>query len=332
MSDHPANHRPSFRQSLRIILLTVLGSAGVAAGEPAIDFHAAASWLTLDTTLRSVGSTPGRPEVFRIEVPAPGILTLDVSAPACEPSQPKLTFLGTSDASSGAGAGNRVRSIDLVRETPQSLVVDIPTPGNYFLAVSAEDPAQLLKDYRIRNTFIADSRIPTETYKVKTSPDGTPEISFFEAFKDVEEEEDETDPDLLGLCPLGEIDDHGDTPHCATPLESGSATGGRIENGFGDDEDYFIFALEAQETVAIETTEGQGRVGVLYDERHQRLTSCDGRTSSDVRIVRTLGPGRYYVRIESPDGTEGPYRLRVRILKSLARPFGWRSPEQSTFR
>ena len=333
MSDHLAIPCPSCRQSLRIILLTVLVSAGGVAGEPVVDLHQTASRLQLDTTLRRVGSAAGRPEIFRLEVPAPGILILDVSAPACDPSQPKLTFLGTGNASSDAAdPGGRAQSFDLVRETPQGLVLDIRVPGSFFLAVSAEDPSRGLNGYKLHNTFVADVTPTAEGHRIATSPHVAPAIYSFEAYKDVEEEEDETDPDLIGPCPPSEADDHGDTPLCATPLRSGSATAGRIENGYGDDEDYFTFALDAQETVSIEITEGQSRHGALYDEKQQRLTSCDSRNPNDVRIVRTLGPGRYYVRIESSDGTEGPYRLRVEVLRSPVRPFRWWPPKHSSTR
>ncbi len=107
-------------------------------------------------------------------------------------------------------------------------------------------------------------------------------------------------------CAQGELDDHGDTPLCATPVELGGSAAGELGNGMGDDEDFFTFVLEAQRTVEIELGEGFAGHLTLYDNAAQRLEAgCCGEAG---RIVRTLGPGRYYVRV---GGVGKAYALRV---------------------
>ena len=128
------------------------------------------------------------------------------------------------------------------------------------------------------------------------------------------EEEIEVDGLVSRLCRQGEIDDHGASFVCATRLVPGHVAVGEIGNGWNDDADTFHFVLddalgEVPWGVVIEATADGGIVGALYDRSGQRLDLAGG--DDGFRIVRTLGSGVYYVRVEGRHGVEGHYRLRV---------------------
>ncbi len=53
--------------------------------------------------------------------------------------------------------------------------------------------------------------------------------------------------------------------------------------------------------------------GALYDRYGHRLAADDRRSDAGLRLVRTLGPGRYFVRIESAHGAEGTYEIALAI-------------------
>ncbi len=122
------------------------------------------------------------------------------------------------------------------------------------------------------------------------------------------------------LCRRGEVDDHGDSFTCATFLMPGRAVSGELGNGWGDDVDTFHFVLGGSpgadlRTVVIETAGGIDTAGGLYDQAGQRLdVNDDGGRGDNFRIVRSLRPGAYYVRVAGRHAAEGPYTLRVGTL------------------
>lgn len=113
-------------------------------------------------------------------------------------------------------------------------------------------------------------------------------------------------------CDRGETDDHGSAPRCATPVSLEDEPSGAIANDDDDDEDWFTLVLSSQTTVGFETSGSTDTRGSLYDGAGQRLEVQDGGGASDnFRIARTIGPGRYYLRIEGTGGDEGSYSLTV---------------------
>lgn len=111
-------------------------------------------------------------------------------------------------------------------------------------------------------------------------------------------------------CGLVETDDHRDSPLCATAVGLGGTPGGQIDEE--GDEDWFTFALAAQTTVEIETTGDADTYGSLYDAAGQRLEiDDDDGPGANFRIARTLGSGRYYVRVERGSGEEESYSLSL---------------------
>ena len=122
---------------------------------------------------------------------------------------------------------------------------------------------------------------------------------------------------LGGLCRRGELDDHADAFRCATQLALGRAvqrTGvaGEIGNGWGDDADVFSFTLDRLQTVTIETAGTVATLDGLYDRYGQRLAASghDARGAS-ARLVKTLPPGRYFIRIAGAHRADGTYDLAV---------------------
>lgn len=313
LNDVSMQHR-FFYRALPIMVLVIIGSATYAHSEPVYD-PPVAVWLTLDSTLRGGAGAAPAPEIFRIDIPSAGLLTLDVSAPACGP-QPKLAFLGGLGPVEDAVATVGRTGFLLVEATPQSLVVAVAKGGSYLLVVSAEDPARPLSGYTLRNAFMPGAAVRSSGRRADPRRRDPSRRLSPTPLKDVEEIEYEADPDLGELCPPAEADDHGDTALCATWLPLGGEAAGTLGNAFGDDEDYFLFVLEDQATVAIELVAGEASFGILYDERQQRLSACDGRRPAGSRLVRTLGPGRYFVRVGSANGAEEPFLLRVSRLPS----------------
>ena len=122
---------------------------------------------------------------------------------------------------------------------------------------------------------------------------------------------------LAALCQRGPIDDHGDSFTCATFLNAGRAVSGQIGNGWGDDSDVFTFVLGARRetdlwTVEIEAGGEIETFGILYDQHGHRLAKADGGESGGgFRIVDTLRPGTYFVRVEGGYGAKGTYSLKV---------------------
>ncbi len=107
---------------------------------------------------------------------------------------------------------------------------------------------------------------------------------------------------LEALCRNG--DDHGDSRACATPIERRAA--GQLGNGWGDDDDVFRFRLCGWQTIEIATAGDADTHGRLYDRAGQLLAGDDdGGDGGNFRLVRTLGPGTYFVRVEGVQSTGG---------------------------
>ena len=129
-------------------------------------------------------------------------------------------------------------------------------------------------------------------------------------------------PRLNGLCrssfDRGEGDDDSDGLLCASELEAGREVSGVIANDWGDDVDVFRFEVETLAPVELlaRVSDGIGElVAELYDHRGQRLQVEVG-DSSTLRLVRTLGPGSFFLALSSQHGTEVAYSVQ------------WKRPEE----
>ena len=108
-------------------------------------------------------------------------------------------------------------------------------------------------------------------------------------------------------------DDHGDDFLSATQIKLGESQSGRIETP--DDEDYFIFGVGRQTSVAIYTTGSLNTAGRLFDINDSSIASDRySGAGSNFRIEQTLDAGVYYIRVWSNRRTPGAYELHVESI------------------
>lgn len=231
------------------------------------------------------GDTAGAVEYFAVDVPWAGVLVVEAVTPVSAVVEPKLAlFDQRCRPVERAGKGFTV-----IERRISGIVVAIKAPGTWRVGVAAQDPRQALGDYRLLTRFVEVTKGGVEEPDPDPEPDG-----------------------LTTGCQYGEIDDHGDTLSCATELLPGEKTMGELGRNDGD---VFQFVLARQRTVSIESFGDTDARGALYDHHGHRLAfDGDSVDGSGIRIVRTLGPGRYFVRVEGAGGAEGVYTLRVTDL------------------
>ena len=213
----------------------------------------------------------------------------------------------------------------------------------YSFCVAAQDPLLQLAEYKLSNAYAG-----TFDEKNGDSDEDEPDPDSFAfgcGLKNGDPDEDEPDPDSFAfdygdldefeldpdsfandcdpslrrvidqMCRSGEVDDHGDTFACATTLDLGHPVFGEVRNDWGDDADIFAFMLSELRTVEIATSGRIDIFGGLYDRSGQRLAADDDGGSGDrFRLVKTLVPGWYFVRVEGRHSSEGDYRLHVDVL------------------
>ena len=118
-------------------------------------------------------------------------------------------------------------------------------------------------------------------------------------------------PWLDALCrqAADSTDDHVDTLACASSLDQ--PVKGSLSNGWGDDVDTFRFQVDHWRTIELSA---QGSVqGTLFDHRGQRLDTV-GSSNHGFRLVRSLGPGTYYLRLTAEEDA-GPYTLKLESIR-----------------
>ncbi len=333
---------PIFARLVTGLLLT----AAVSAPAEAYDLCPESAPLALNTTLRSPGSVGASRACYRLVIPAPGILTLNASAPGSPEAETRLDFLGADYLGVPVPQGQAGGHYRLIEQRPRGVIVKVESPGTFFVAVAPEDPARPPAGYKLRSAFLGTgtataARVVFCEPLLSEGPGGavssTPgplDASTSLAAKSVDEEECEvlelsSGPAhpalrLLASCGLGEVDDHGDTALCATPLTvllphdpsrgvvAGSATG-TIGNAADDDEDFFSFELDRQRTLTIEVLEAAAGHVTLYDDQGLRL-GAGGAGAPATHLVRTLPPGRYYLRVLSMLGSGELYVLSLADL------------------
>ncbi|MEE8526448.1 MAG: hypothetical protein V3T72_21135 [Thermoanaerobaculia bacterium] len=313
--------------------------------------------LPLNATLRAYGGADEGPRRFRLELPGPGIVTVDLAT---------------------AGPERLSAWIDLCRDLPEAgatileqsathLALAVRAPRTVCLRAAAEDPRRPLGSYKLTTSFVAaevadetfafgdSGTVVTRTRYLATStawkadpepvdpdPDGLSGsgallaslLSLPPAAAKADPEPVDPDPDGLrweapttgaGLsqvlfyrpaCVLqsGEVDDHGDTASCATPLALGHRVAGEIGNRWGDDGDVFAFTLSELTTVEITTRGDTDTFGELSGRSGHRLAVDDDGADDgpgNFRIATTLAPGRYSLRVTGGTGAEGAYELVV---------------------
>jgi hypothetical protein len=280
--------RPVLCFALLFLALTVAASAAVFP-----TYVAAGERTCIDLTLAS-----------------PGTLLVEALAAMSSPAEPRLDVY----------ADEPGESLHWPLRQAAGGVVEVVAAGNYRVCVQAQDSERELGSVRITTGFAASALLkdgdPTED-----EPDPDPLLSdpgcrAASFSKDGDPTEDEPDPDPLTSAPGSDAkicrqlarDDHSDVLTCASLLRPGASTRAELSDGWNEDYDVFFFILNELRTVRVATT-GAATFGVLLDGQGQRLRADTG--DEDLRLVKTLGPGLYYVRVT---GGEGAYELSLTVL------------------
>lgn len=258
-------------------------------------------YAPLGSDLRTYEIAAGDAALFEVDAPAAGLLVVEASTPAGTDAEPRLALFGE-DCRPATPDGVRV-----VARWISAMVVEVDAPGVYRFAVAAQDPREPLAEVAFTTRFADVSTLcGGAVLKTMAEPEPDPDMLAFCAEKTMAEPE--PDPDMLRagldtLCPHTWGDRHGDVLACATPIVPGKPVSGGL--GWDDDVDVFTFTVATQGTVVV-GTEGDATIhGALYDSSGHRL-AVDG-DDDGLRLVRTLAPGRYYVRV----GGTGDYALTV---------------------
>ncbi len=255
--------------------------------------------IGLDETLRGESLQAGEPDCYRVRTPATGLLMFDLAVPGTTTAEPRLGLLGA--------YCERPPRVDVIERSASHLLV-LSDAQELTVCAGAQDPHAELGEYKLRATFLElnDAGIQkAEQAEVEPDP-------FIGCQQKAEQAEVEPDPFTGALCRNQDLDDHSDHRMCATAIELGRNIAGEIDNGWGDDHDVFVFELTAAQTVRVESSGAVDTFGGLYDRRGQRLAAAgDGGQDANFRLVKTLLPGVYFVRIEGAPWSEGAYALEI---------------------
>lgn len=208
-------------------------------------------------------------------------------------------------------------SLRVLHRMPTSAFLEVATPGRYGFCVAANDPQAPLGAYRLTSWF-TPSPTGAKSDPDEDEPDPDPVVTLPEArcvplpsstkVRDVP-------PSWFG-CANVVLDDHADGWACATPLsprDTIEATLRAADNTAAWlDEDHFRFDVATWRTVVLRAESQADLAAALYAADGQRLaTDYSKGESGEVRIVRMLGPGTYFLRISARDPGSSPYRLTV---------------------
>ncbi len=315
------NHFEFFFIGLRLVccLSLVFISAPASADLPDGTCESATR-IELNTTTRDIGS-----RCYQADIPFTGTMWLDVSVPGPAQAEARLAFFGQ------ACGGHQLEdgAFAYLEQFAAGMMLEIRAPGEYIFCVAPQDPANRLAEIRLRSTFVEGFHCTKGSDPEVDEPPPDPfSSSSCVPTKGSDPEVDEPPPDPFGtgwgmlqvvresMCHLGEIDDHGDTAACATAILPGRSLTGEIGTGWGDDLDFFGFYLPELATVRLETTGETDTFGGLYDRRGHRLAmDDDGGSDGNFRLVKTLTPGIYFVRVEGRDQAEGRYQINVGVWR-----------------
>lgn len=229
--------------------------------------------LAADAVTRGYVGPAG--DLYRLDVPAASVVTLDVMTPAIDGNSIALLWEGAEPLGAAYRSATR-------------WVVEVSRPRTLELRVVARHPGR----YKIVSRLTAQpSGAPTKT--------------------DPEVVDPEPEPDGFGIGPvtgcgsLGPADDHGDTLSCATPLVIGEPADGTVGNAWGDDVDVFVLDFDRVTFVELDL---RGDATLTFESAAgNRLAMTE--TASGARFL-SLSPGRYFARVEGL-GVDAAYELRA---------------------
>lgn len=285
-----------YRRPFRTLFVLGWLAAAPLVAAPCADVTSAP--LGSDLSLYEVAA--GDAALFDVDVPAAGVLLVEASTPVGADVEPRLALFGDDCRPAAKADGVRVA----VRWI-SGMVVEVKAPGVYRFAVAAQDPEAPLAEVGFTSRFVDASTLCGEL-KTLVDPEPDPDPLALCSLKTLVDPEPDPDPLLAGrgaLCPRGGDGRHGDVYACATEVAPDKPATGKL--GWDDDVDVFTFTVVTQRTVTIAAAGDATIRGALYDLSGHRL-AVDG-DDDGLRLVRTLAPGRYYVRV----GGTGDYALTV---------------------
>jgi len=262
----------------------------------------------------------GEAHCYRLDLESSGFLYLHVATDWALPSGARLEVFEMK------GAMEKPAPLRTFLRTATERLTLLEA-GTFLVEIRSEDPRRPLPAYRLGSRFVAITPSETngelELELEESETNGELELELEEIVTngglglELEESEPGGGVDRIWalfkrLCQIDRADDHGDTLACATPFEHRAT--GEFANGWGDDVDVFRFEVHRWQTVEIIITAELDTHGMLFDRRGQGLGSDDGGGEDEsFRLVRTLGPGTYFVGVEEM-GSEGSYSLEIRTL------------------
>ena len=249
----------------------------------------------------------GSEEHFAIEISEPGILDVELSVPGPALAEPKLLLV----------ARCRSSAVRVLSRSVSQLLVAVDHSGTYYFRGASQDALTPLGAYKLTTAFTALDPAGLDPAGLRPlDPKGDPDPEVIEI--DADEGTIEIDPGSRirqELCRAAEVDDHADRFLCATAVNLGSRVSGAVNSRpWDDDNDLFVVDFDGHpgepiRTIVIETRGETDTFGSLYDRFGHRLAKDDdGGPADNFRIVKTLAPGTYFIRVE---GRQGPYSLAV---------------------
>ncbi len=270
-----------------------------------------------DTGLMS-GIASTESDLFALDVPAPGILGLEVSAQSSDSTGPALFFLGRTCVSMDHAVPLRdTGAFVSIDQSSRGHLIEVRVPGTYFMRVLAVDPLRELESYKLSSRFV----------------EGAWQWSAALNKNDDDIDIDEWDEEILSLTASSPEDpveawlearfrafcgqergaDPGDFTWCATPVAPGKVARGELFSPWGEDVDYFTFTLDRTRVLSIEGASSASTLLSLYDLLGNRLgLSSHHRQGDSFGILRVLSAGRYMLRVEGLYGSAGSYQVVVR--------------------
>ena len=118
------------------------------------------------------------------------------------------------------------------------------------------------------------------------------------------------------LCPRAAHDDHSETLSCASPILLGGSLRAELESDVMADRDSYTFVVERRARVIVRAAgELELRASLIDGNGRSRVRAEDNVLThdGDFHLDLTLEPGRYYLRVESHNGQQGPYWLQSAI-------------------
>ncbi len=247
---------------------------------------------------RETALAAGERTCYAADLPAAGHWLVDAGVDNLAETEPRLEVLDQY-CESGRSISETVR---VERRMAAAVLAEVRAAGRYFFCVTARDPERGLDGYRLTTAFSAS---PAKGNPDEDEPDPDPVVR-------PKKQRSET---AFHTCLLLRADDHGDVTACATDLVLHRPLAATLGDGRGDDGDFFRIATRDWVTISVETRGEVDTVGGLYDHQGHRLRiDDDGGEGLNFRLVETLGPGEYFVRVEGRGGAAGPYRLLTAVI------------------